>query len=197
MENVWLNPQHAQAKPTTAIFADRDGTLIRHVDYIGKPEEVELLPGVKDAVQMLLKQEIPLFIFTNQSGVGRGYFPIENVHACQYRLFELLGVEPTDIGGWCIAPEAPGTEGGYRKPSPRFLNEACEHLGIGPECCHIIGDTLVDLETAWNCGAQAWGVTCGKPDMRIASENGSIAGGEYQIRDDFHTCIQSILNKSN
>ena len=82
MKNVWLNPRFANNAPQLAIFADRDGTLIRHIDYIGDPAKIELLPGVKASVHTLIEQGIPFFILTNQSGVGRGYFPIAQVHAC-------------------------------------------------------------------------------------------------------------------
>ena len=190
--NVWLNPDHREARPHTAVFADRDGTLIRHVDYIDDPVKIELLPGVKESVHHLIESNVPFFILTNQSGVGRGYFPIEQVHACQARLFELLEVEPTQIAGWCIAPEAPDAEGGYRKPSPRFIEEACAHLDVAAEHCHMIGDTLVDLETAWNSGARAWAVACGKPQLPEQIAAGAVSG-THTLRDDFPACIDAIL----
>ena len=192
MKNVWLNPRFANTAPQLAIFADRDGTLIRHIDYISEPEQIELLPGVKASVHTLIEQGIPFFILTNQSGVGRGYFPIEQVHACQRRLFELLELQPEDIAGWCIAPEAPGTEGGYRKPSTRFIDEALSHLVAPYAATHMIGDTLVDLETAWNVNASAWAVGCGKPQLAAANHAGQI-NGAYQFRDDFPACIDAIL----
>lgn len=192
MDNVWLNPRFANTAPELVIFADRDGTLIRHVDYISEPAQIELLPGVKETVHRLIAQGIPLFILTNQSGVGRGYFPIEQVYACQRRLFELLELQPEDIAGWCIAPEAPGTEGGYRKPSTRFIDEALRHLGAPDAATHMIGDTLVDLETAWNANASAWAVGCGKPQLAAAHHAGQI-DGDYQFRDDFPACIDAIL----
>ena len=192
MKNVWLNPRFANTAPKLAIFADRDGTLIRHIDYIGDPEQIELLPGVKASVHTLIEQGIPFFILTNQSGVGRGYFPIEQVHACQRRLFELLELQPKDIAGWCIAPEAPGTAGGYRKPSTRFIDEALSHLGAPNAATHMIGDTLVDLETAWNANASAWAVGCGKPQLAAAHHAGQIDGA-YEFRDDFPACIDAIL----
>lgn len=193
MDNVWLNPAHKNSSPQTAIFADRDGTLIRHVDYISAPDQVELLPGVKDSIHTLLDQQIPFFILTNQSGVGRGYFPIKQVHACQERLFKLLDIEPFDIAGWCIAPEAPGETGGYRKPSPRFINEACRHLNIAEDQCHMVGDTPVDLETAWASGAQAFAVSCGKPQLPQAHIDGRITGGPYQMQADFPSCVSQII----
>lgn len=193
MQNVWLNPANRESKPKGAVFADRDGTLIRHVDYISDPELVELLPGVKDSIHRLLDHQVPFFILTNQSGVGRGYFPIEQVYACQERLFDLLDLKPTDIAGWCIAPEAPDQSGGYRKPSPRFIDEACQHVGLAPESCHIIGDTLVDLETGWASGAHAWAVECGKPQLPQAHLDRQITGGPYQMLPNFEACIRSII----
>jgi D-glycero-D-manno-heptose 1,7-bisphosphate phosphatase len=193
MNNVWLNPRYANSAHKTAIFADRDGTLIRHVDYISDPEQVELLPGVKDSIHSLIRQGIPFYILTNQSGVGRGFFPIEQVHACQSRLFQLLELQAEDIAGWCIAPEAPGTDGGYRKPSPRFIDEALQLLNTPDTAVHMIGDTLVDLETAWNSGATAWAVGCGKPQLPTAHHSKQIVG-RYQFREDFPACIRSIID---
>jgi len=191
-ETIWFNPKYLNTRRQLAVFADRDGTLIQHVDYIEDPAQVELLPGVKKAVRRLISNQIPFFILTNQSGVGRGYFGIENVHACQERLFELLEILPEEVAGWCIAPETPGTEGGYRKPSPRFIEEACQHLGIAPMQCHMIGDTLVDLKTAWNAGVRAWAVACGKPELPKQIHAGGL-GGEYALEADFGACVDAIM----
>lgn len=191
MDNVWLNPKYKGVQPSTAIFADRDGTLIRHVDYVHDPAAISLLPGVKETIHELLQKEIPFFILTNQSGVGRGYFPIKDVYACQQRFFELLEIEPEQIAGWCIAPEAPETTGGYRKPSSRFIDEACAHLDIAPAETHMIGDTLVDLETAWASGSKAWAVACGKPQLPAKIEAGKISE-PHRLEADFQSCVEQI-----
>lgn len=193
MENVWLNPEFAGTRPAAAVFADRDGTLIEHVDYLCDPRATRLLPGVKAAVHRLLEAGIPFYILTNQSGVGRGYFAIDRVHACQTRLFELLEIRPDQLAGWCIAPEAPDIPDGYRKPSPRFIYEATHHLHVAAEQTHVIGDTLVDLETAWNANARAWAVACGKPELPAAHQASAINGGRYDLKDDFAACIDAIL----
>lgn len=193
MKNIWFNPRYANTAPEIAIFADRDGTLIEHIDYISDPAQIKLLPGVKESVHLLIAANIPFFILTNQSGVGRGYFPIEQVHACQERLFELLEIQPSEIAGWCIAPETPEVTGGYRKPSPRFIQEACAQLDLAAEHCHMIGDTLVDLETAWNAGAHAWAVACGKPQLPEQIADG-VVSGQHTLKDDFPDCIRSIID---
>jgi phosphoglycolate phosphatase-like HAD superfamily hydrolase len=56
----------------------------------------------------------------------------------------------------------------------------------------MIGDTLVDLETAWAADSTAWAVGCGKPQLATACHAGAI-DGDYEFRDDFPACIDAIL----
>lgn len=192
MKNLWLNPSFAASQAPISVVADRDGTLIEHVDYVHDPDQIQLLSGVKTSVHKLIQTNIPFFIFTNQSGVGRGYFTIEAVHACQKRLFELLEIEPDTIAGWCIAPETPGTANGFRKPSPRFIYKAAEHVGQLTNQFHMIGDTLVDLETAWRAEAHAWAVTSGKPELTAAHSKQAILG-TYHFKKNFTDCVSEIM----
>ena len=193
---TYLNPRFVGRAWHGAVFADRDGTLIRHVSYICDPAQVELLPSVKEAVHQLLDLKVHFFILTNQSGVGRGYFSMDDVYACQAQLFEQLGCRPEDISGWCIAPEAPDISGGYRKPSPRYIEEAAKYFKFSPEDAHMIGDTMVDLETAWASGAKGWAVGCGKSELPKAHALGQIEG-DYRFVDDFPSFVQTILNQSH
>lgn len=55
-----------------ALVLDRDGTLIEHVPYLHKPEDVRLLPGVREGLAAARAGGLTLFLHTNQSGVGRG-----------------------------------------------------------------------------------------------------------------------------
>lgn len=196
MENFWLNPKFAQSSAPSAIVADRDGTLIEHVDYVSDPMQIRLIAGVKESVHAIIAARIPFFIFTNQSGVGRGYCRIEDVHACQTRLFELLEISTESIAGWCIAPELPEITIGYRKPSARFINEAARHTGHSTEQYHMIGDTMVDLETAWNSGAHAWAVASGKPELPAAHLHQTILGS-YRFKKDFSACVSEIRDLIN
>ena len=52
MDNVWFNPRYANTAQKLVIFADRDGTLIRHIHYISNPDQIELLPGVKESTSI-------------------------------------------------------------------------------------------------------------------------------------------------
>lgn len=140
------------------IFFDRDGTLNHDSGYLSNPDQVILLPGVKDTIAELSKS-YHLFLFTNQSGVGRGYFGMDAVEAVNNRLMELLGNSQifTDI---CIAPEHPDSPiQNYRKPSPKYILETIDRFNLDPAKCYMIGDRRRDLEAAIKASIKAIRVT--------------------------------------
>ena len=62
-----------------AVFLDRDGTLIAEKNYLRRPEDVVILPGAAAGLKRLGAAGLGLFIVSNQSGVGRGYFTLADV----------------------------------------------------------------------------------------------------------------------
>ncbi len=135
------------------LFFDRDGTLIHDKGYLHDPSKVALLPGVRDALRALRKTH-RLFLFTNQSGVGRGYYGMDAVLACNGRLEELLG-GPGFFDGVCVAPEHPDDPPVYRKPCPRYILETIERFGLDPGACAMFGDRTSDLEAGVNAGIRS------------------------------------------
>jgi len=137
-----------------AVFLDRDGTIIAEKNYLHKMEDVEILPGAPQALKRLQDAGFKLFIVSNQSGVGRGYFTladVEKVNAHVCREFARAGVRFENI---YIAPEAPDEPSRGRKPAPQFLFDARDEFGIDlPRSC-VIGDKLIDLECGWNAGVK-------------------------------------------
>lgn len=146
-----------------ALFLDRDGTLNFDVHHLHKPDELRLIPGVREALKQALDTGYLLFLFTNQSGVGRGYFTMEDVHACNHKLCELLDLGEPLFAGICIAPERPDQPGTYRKPSPRFILEMCIRHELNPALCYMIGDRSSDWEAGLNARVQPVAVKTGKP----------------------------------
>jgi D-glycero-D-manno-heptose 1,7-bisphosphate phosphatase len=130
-----------------ALFLDRDGTIITHKPYLHQPDEVELASTASAALKHAWDQGWKLFLFTNQSGIGRGLFRLEDVELVHSRMFELLNLGPDLFAGICIAPETPDQPAVYRKPSPRFILEAMDQHGLTRDCCWMIGDSPSDWET--------------------------------------------------
>lgn len=138
-----------------AVFLDRDGTIIRDGDYLSEAAEVVLLPRAREALALLRGAGYQLFLFTNQSGVGRGYFILEAVHRCNARMEELLGLPSPVFDGICIAPEAPDQPIVYRKPSPRYINETAARLHLDKSTCWMVGDKRSDVEAGLAAGIHA------------------------------------------
>lgn len=133
-----------------AVFLDRDGTLIVEKEYLSDPEQVEVFPGAAPALTQLQKAGFLLFIVTNQSGIGRGYYTVQDMHRVNARLLEMLpGVCFQKI---YFAPEAPDQPSRGRKPSPQFLFDARDEFGLDLPRSFIVGDKLIDLQCGWNAG---------------------------------------------
>lgn len=145
-----------------ALFLDRDGTLIVDAHYLAKPADVVLLPGVRPALQRARDLGYELFLFTNQSGIGRGYFTLADAEACNRRMVELLDLGDDLFAGTCIAPEAPDQPSKYRKPSPAFILETIAARGLDPTTCYMVGDRESDVLAGTNAGIAAAAVCTGK-----------------------------------
>jgi len=141
--------------PVQAVFLDRDGTLIENHHYLASPEGVVLLPGVREAVARVCDAGAKLFLFTNQSGIGRGYFTLADVEAQNRRMLELLDLGDDLFTGICIAPERPDEPQVYRKPSPRFIHEMLAAHAIAAEAAWMVGDSPADWKAGINAGIRS------------------------------------------
>ncbi|MBC2603897.1 D-glycero-alpha-D-manno-heptose-1,7-bisphosphate 7-phosphatase [Puniceicoccus vermicola] len=138
-----------------AVFLDRDDTLIHNVPYLADPSKVDPIPGASEALQRLRDAGYLLFLFTNQSGIGRGYYQRADAEACNRETEKRLGLSP-GFEGICIAPESPDDpEPVYRKPSPRYLEEMISLHGLDPEQVWMVGDKESDVEAGRRAGVNS------------------------------------------
>jgi D-glycero-D-manno-heptose 1,7-bisphosphate phosphatase len=137
-----------------AVFLDRDGTLMEEKNYLHRPEQVAVFPGVAEALRALQQAGYLLFIVSNQAGVGRGYFTLDDVAAVNARLIDELAGANVRFEKIYIAPEAPGQPSRGRKPSPQFLYDARDEFGVDLPESYMIGDKMIDLECGWNAGVK-------------------------------------------
>ena len=143
-----------------AIFLDRDGTLNRDIEYLGKFEEFEVLPGVLPALRILQELGYRLFVVSNQSGVARKYFSYEDVEVFHRRMdayFRSEGIQFDDI---VFCPHhTQGTDPRYildcdcRKPKPGMILSLADKYGIDLATSYMIGDKLIDAQAGVNAGA--------------------------------------------
>jgi len=137
--------------PQKTVFLDRDGTLIEEVDFLSRIEELRLFPFTRDAVDLLKSNGFRLIVITNQSGIGRGLFDAEAMHAIHRQIqFELDDA----IDGFYYCPHLP--EGGCncRKPNLGMIEAAGRDLSIDMSSSWFVGDKDLDVEIGLNAGVR-------------------------------------------
>lgn len=144
-----------------AVFLDRDGTLNEEVDYLHKPEELALIPGAAAAVARLNARGIPVVVVTNQSGIGRGYYGMEDFERVMARMAELLAGQDARMDAVYVAPHHERGLGDFahpdhpdRKPNPGMLHRAAAEHGLDLAASWMVGDKAIDLAAGRAAGCR-------------------------------------------
>ena len=132
-----------------AVFIDRDGTLMRDVDYCGDPKDVEVFEGAAEALSQLKTRGYKIIIITNQSGIGRGYFDEAAYREVEKEMARQLGAGLIDATYFC--PHAPGQSCACRKPAPGMVLQAAHDHALDLGRSYFVGDKDSDME----CGRRA------------------------------------------
>ncbi|MBI4368695.1 MAG: HAD family hydrolase [Elusimicrobia bacterium] len=142
-------------KRHSAVFLDRDGTIIVDAHYISDPDRVRLYRGAARALMDLKKAGFLLIVVSNQSGVGRGWVSESSVFEINKRLALLLkreaGVHLDDI---YYCPHKPQDDCSCRKPKTELIDRAVRQWRIDPKNSYMVGDKITDMELSHNIGAQ-------------------------------------------
>lgn len=145
-----------------AIFLDRDGTIIKDKIYLSKPEEVEFINGVDIALKKFFLNNYMLIVISNQSGVGRGYFGIEDVEKVNEHIRQVLLSRAVPIFDFYYCPHYIGSllkeydiKCDCRKPSPGLIFQAAKDHDIDLSESFMIGDKESDVLTGMNAKLKA------------------------------------------
>ena len=142
-----------------AVFIDRDGTIMKDTDYCSHPKDVRIFPGVLEALRRLKSRGFKLIIITNQSGIGRGLFTLDQYRAVESEVLRQVGDNLVDATYYC--PDAPGKHSDCRKPAPGMVVKATRDHQIDLSRSFLIGDKEADVECAHNAGVRAIRVRTG------------------------------------
>ena len=155
--DVYTGPTY----PESAVFLDRDGTLIEEVGYLDRPERVELYPWATAAVRALNRAGVRIVMVTNQSGIARGFFTEATLQRVHDRIAELLARGGAHIDAYYYCPHHPdGTVAALaracdcRKPGRALVDRAVESFGIAPARSFAVGDRWFDVALARTVGAK-------------------------------------------
>ncbi|PNV59975.1 HAD family hydrolase [Clostridium sp. chh4-2] len=143
------------------IFLDRDGTINEEVNYLYRPEDLRILPGVPEAIRLFNEHGYQVVVVTNQAGVARGYYTeedVENLHRYLNGRLESYGAH---IDHFFYCPHHPEHGIGQykkvcrcRKPATGLFERTEEFFPVDKENSYMIGDKLIDVEAGHNYGVK-------------------------------------------
>jgi D-glycero-D-manno-heptose 1,7-bisphosphate phosphatase len=150
-------------QPKKAVFLDRDGVLNQDLGYVFRTSDLVIPQGVAATLRTLKDRGFLLVVITNQSGVARGMYSMEDVDTFN----KCLGQEILKLGGpaldaFYVCPHHPdGSVKTFardclcRKPKPGLILQAASDLGINLKESWVIGDKESDAGCAKNAGVRA------------------------------------------
>lgn len=137
----------------SAVFLDRDGTIIEDAHYLSRPEQVKLIDGAAEAIARINALLVPVIVITNQSGIGRGFFTVEDHDLVTHRVDELLAERGAKIDASYFCPHSPDIQCECRKPGTLlFRNARTDHPEIDLSRSLYVGDRLRDVQPAISLG---------------------------------------------
>ena len=175
-----------------AFFLDRDGVIIEQVEYIKDPDEVKLTPGAADALKLIHQNGFLAVVVSNQSGIARKKFTLDELMAVQSRMYELLAESGEKIDGFYFCPHDPHVDVcPCRKPKPGMILQAARELDIDVSASFMIGDRPADIETGENAGCRDCAMVLtgyGDGTVDVARERG------YRIAANLLGAVKLLLD---
>ena len=161
-----------------ALFLDRDGVLNEDRGYVHRWEDFCWIPGAREAVAAFNARNWWVFVVTNQSGVGRGYYPEADVLALHARMEADLAAAGARIDAFYHCPFHPeALEDRYRhpdppdrKPNPGMLLRAMADWPVDAARSVMVGDKAIDLEAGQRAGVRSLLFPGGDLEAFLAAE---------------------------
>jgi len=151
----------------TAVFLDRDGTIIHDAHYLSRPEQLRLLDGAAEAIVKFNRVGVPVILVTNQSGIGRGYFTIADYERVHAHLIAKLAEYGAHLDGAYYCPHAPDLTPpcDCRKPGSLLFRQAMQEHRLDPSGAVALGDRWRDLAPVIGLGGT--GILIPSPDTPV------------------------------
>ena len=179
------------------IILDRDG-VINHdsENYIKSPDEWRPLDRSLEAIARLTHAGWSVAVATNQSGIERGLFDINTLHAIHTKMMAAVADAGGRIDGIFFCPHAPDAGCDCRKPAAGLLRDISARFNRGLAGIPLVGDSLRDLKAGLEMDCALWLVKTGKGARTlVAAEQDAESALPYatRIADDLFGAVDQIL----
>jgi D-glycero-D-manno-heptose 1,7-bisphosphate phosphatase len=188
------------------IILDRDG-VINHdrSDYVKSVDECVPIDGSIDAIVRLYKAGFTVVVATNQSGLARGKFDLDDLEAMHGKITNLVEEKGGELGAIFYCPHAPEDSCKCRKPIPGLVDAIEAEFNISAEGCYFVGDSLRDLQAGVLKGCKPVLVKTGNglktisqlANPELQTDSPLLTSEQVQVFDDLAAAADFILMQDN
>jgi len=176
-----------------AIFLDRDNTIIKDDGYFHDPNAIVFMPRAVEGLLKLQHDGFLLVVITNQSGIGRGYFPESDTIAVNQKMTDLLREQGVRLEKIYYCPHALEDDCACRKPKPFLILKAAQEFGIDLAKSFFIGDHMKDMDAGRAAGTAT--LFLGSPDkspsIDLAARDLEEAAEKIADYEKIHSRVQA------
>lgn len=173
------------------IILDRDGVInFDSPSYIKTPEEWVPIAGSLEAIARLKAAGYPVAVATNQSGISRGYFSLETLEEIHRKMEDCLALLGCKLDRIQFCPHGPEDQCDCRKPRAGMYLAIAQEMGVAPNDCIVIGDSMRDLQAGWSVGAHVRLVLTGNGQKTLAQLK---ASDDVEVFSDLSHAVQALL----
>lgn len=180
----------------TLVILDRDGVINFDSDaYIKSAAEWRPIPGSLEAIARLSQAGFTVAVATNQSGLGRGLFNLDDLEAMHAKMEDMLATFGGRLAGVFYCPHHPDDLCECRKPKAGLIDAIEAELGLKAEGAVLVGDSLRDLEAGAAKGCQLILVRTGKGEKTLATLPPELQR-DVSVYDDLAAAVNHLLDSS-
>ena len=183
-----------------AVFLDRDGTINEQMGYINHVSRFVMLPRAAAAIRLLNERQVVAVVVSNQSGLARGYFPIEVLQEVHDRMNQELAAHGAHVDGIYYCPHHPEAKEAEfrkncdcRKPKTGLFDRAAAELDLDLARSYVVGDRFSDLKAAARIGAKGVLVLTGYGRGDLAYVGPGLDIKPDHVAEDLYAAVQWIL----
>lgn len=178
------------------VILDRDGTINHDSDaYIKSPEEWVPIPGALGAIARLNRAGWRVAVATNQAGLARGLFSMEDLAAMHEKMHLMAAGAGADIDAVFFCPHHPDDGCACRKPEPGMLLQIGEHYGVDLHAVPMVGDSLKDMQAAVAAGCQPHLLLTGKSEpLRSSWLSGAALPKAFPPQTEVHFDLHGFVD---